>query len=579
MDAAHADYVRFIRGDAVRYPFIQNPGYMSLIIPIAIPRMAALPVLLLVVMWCTVCGNAQTPSWTKAWSIGAEGQESPVGCETDAAGNIYMAAYSYEFSSPIPPSQFIASWDRAGNMRWIRTFVTGTQSSPGVMDVDAAGNVYLAATFVGPFVVVEDGANFREIQTAPGSNVIVLKYSASGELLWTRLAAGTGLFAVSGIAATETGLWFASTFNGRVGLGDTVIESSGSNDILLSALNTDGSVRSAWRAGGPLADSCHSIAAAPNGDVVLLGQFQGTAEFGGKSVTATGADNIVLARYRSDGRAEWARAEGGPAYSPSAGFVPSSLRLAVDRAGDIAVAVSFFGRLGIADRSFQATSEADAVVARFGGNGDPHWATVFEGQNLQLINGITTDADGNAYVGGFSQDLSEGTVFVAKLSTTGERRWMVSDRYGDGPSSAEGGPLCLDGAGTLYMAGSFGGRTCFGPDTIRSIGSTPTSIVGSDVFIARLSLTSSVERPAIQEGISTRVSVSGSNLIVAVPESTNGEAALYTLLGERVAGPVGLDAGAGGVARINVEALPRGTYLLVCSTRGGTTSYPVLLGR
>src|SRR4029077_11809906 len=63
-----------------------------------------------------------------------------------------------------------------------------------------------------------------------------------------------------------------------------------------------------------------TIAVAPSGDVVVVGSFTGTTDFGAGSLTSAGGNDIFLATYAAaDGRLRWAKRFGATSDDYGAG--------------------------------------------------------------------------------------------------------------------------------------------------------------------------------------------------------------------------------------------------------------------
>src|SRR6185369_12691602 len=96
---------------------------------------------------------------------------------------------------------FTAKYDPEGNVLWAASAGgTGTDNGTGI-GVDAAGNCYITGHFSSTSITF--GATTL---TRTGSeNVFVVKYDASGNVLWANRAGGTGFDAGSGIAVDAAG--------------------------------------------------------------------------------------------------------------------------------------------------------------------------------------------------------------------------------------------------------------------------------------------------------------------------------------------------------------------------------------
>jgi len=252
---------------------------------------------------------------------------------------------------------------------------------------------------------------------------------------------------------------------------------------------TGGSLWSKWY-GGTGADSGKGVAVDSGGNVVVVGQYQGTVDFGAGLVTSytnpsSGPTvDVFVAKYSSSGSPIWSRSIGGDA-SDSANAV------AVDSSGNVVVT------------GYQASSSVDygggmlgmrggtdVFVAKYSSTGGYVWAKTVGGTGYDGGTGVAVDGTGNVYVAGYfelSADFGGGPlvsagskdVFLVKYSSTGAYVW--SKRIG-GTGADLAGAVAVDGSGNVVVAGNFQG-------TIDCGGGPLTSAGLGDMFIAKYSAT------------------------------------------------------------------------------------------
>ncbi len=536
-------------------------------------------ILLAACMLMAAEARAQAPEWANAWEIGSDGLESPAGIGTDARGNLYLAGYA----SNGPASgyyratgQFLGCFQPDGTQRWARTIFSINPSSPCRMAMDTAGNTYVAAAYVNGSVMVDLGRRDTLITTDSAVGLIVMSYDAGGNLRWLRTGFATDTLTVDGLAVEGDRLWLGGTFALHAEIGGTRLESAGGTDICIAQFDTSGTFLRAVRCGGPANDRCSGLGADTGGAATMLGRFGGTATFGDTSLVATSAATMVLARYRSDCSTAWARADGGRT------FEPFTTILAVDRSGAGIAGITYTGTFGVDGRAYPAISELDALVVRYGPDGRAKWEAPFGGSFIQEVQGIATDPEGNVYVGGFSQSLPDGQTFLARFSREGAREWQTTDGYANAIGNVDGGPLCVDPTGIVYMAGMLSGTTRFGTHVIASLGSTPTSSSGWDIYVASLARTSGVAGDDRHRPASATVSLRRTGDVLLVSSASGRPellgAGLYSIHGRRIAVPQTAVA-YGGAIVFDIGAIPSGAYLVLARTAAGTASLPFLLVR
>jgi uncharacterized protein (AIM24 family) len=450
------------------------------------------------------------------------------------------------------------------------------------MGVDAAGNAYVAATFSGPAAIIDRGNGFDTLDMPEDNNMLVAKYDAGGRLLWHTLVSDADSIHVTTLATTTGGIWIGGSFTRTVDLGEIQLTSAGRSDAFIAMIDSNGAFRRAARAGGTSTDECEKMAVDRNGEIVIAGQFRGTASFGDQALTATGGANFFLARYRADGTVAWAHADGGPAFTPAQTFTPMPILMTLDADGNIYLAISYLGSIAINGNTIQSASEADALILKYRPDGSGAWIAAVSGDFLQLVEGLAVDTDGSVYIAGFSQDLPEGTLFLAKLTSAGEQVWQAHDQSAGALSGAEGGPICIDRDHTIYMAGHFSGKTRFGGRTLTSFESSDSSVAGDDVFIATIGSASGVRAGADRAAGRASFTVARRDrqlLLLPAPGAPAVlSAGLYSTLGEHVAAPSAGFAG-GEAIRFDTDGLAAGMYLIAARTAWGEVAYAVAVGR
>ena len=104
------------------------------------------------------------------------------------------------------------------------------------------------------------------------------------------------------------------------GTGTFNLTSAGSNDIFVWKLDSQGGFAWARVIGGTANDIGHSVAIAPDGDVVVTGEFRGTVDFdpgpGIRSLvnTSTTYPDVFVTRLDAAGDLVWANPAGGNRY-------------------------------------------------------------------------------------------------------------------------------------------------------------------------------------------------------------------------------------------------------------------------
>ncbi len=272
--------------------------------------------------------------------------------------------------------------------------------------------------------------------------------------------------------------------------GDATIDASGDAIINDTSLDSnDGSINCGTGCSGAIQtwakgfgntgkDGAVAIEIDSSNNVYLTGTFVGAVDFGGGSLDAGTAADVVVASFDASGNHRWSQVPSGIGGPPS---VPQFVNdLAVYDNEHLAVVGE---RSSIAPAFF--TYSYDVA-------GADRWSEVFPysfGTNSFSLSGVTAPnrlhvfltgsfVTGGAFFWCNSNLPSDGIAtdfFLARVNAgTGECQWV--NTYG-GSQPDLGADVVAKTDGTVFVVGSFGGSFSAGGATLSSAG-------GSDVFVA-----------------------------------------------------------------------------------------------
>jgi hypothetical protein len=354
----------------------------------------------------------------------------------DAARNVYVAGnfsgtafFGTNVLNAVGQTDaFVAKLNSLGDTwLWARSAGAGQSDSANALAVTPAGGIFVAGHFRG---AVSFGTN--NLSSAAGSqDIFVASLNSNGTWLWARPAGGTGqndtALALALNSASEA--FLTGTFQGtNAAFGTITNHASGGltdTDLFVARINTNGLWLVARRAGGAGADAGTGLAVDGAGNVYLVGQFAGTADYSGSvSNLNLGAQaRLFIARLNPNCNMLW-YAQGG------AGFCDS---IAVDNLGQVFVS----GEFGI-----------PVVSTSFG---DPAVTNLVSSGNLD--------------------------VFIARLDA-GSGAWVWARKIGSTGSETRGS-IGVDGQGGIVVSGTFQGTVPVGFVLL-------TTSNERDIFIARL---------------------------------------------------------------------------------------------
>lgn len=439
------------------------------------------------------CGN-----WLWARRAGGPENDAGLGLALDASGNCFVSGYfsdtanfgSTTLSNASNSSNdiFVAKLDSEGNWLWVKQ--GGGQNSESAYDLalDGQGNIYIVGWF---YYTAVFGAT--SLTSQGGSDICIAKLDPSGaNWLWARRAGGTGdAERGNGIAVDATGNCFVTGYYyGTAGFGATPLTSSGSSDIVLAKLDSEGNWLWATSAGGTGLDSGMAIDLDSSGNCVCAGHFSSTAVFGSISLTSSGSYDMFVAK--SDGSGNWLWVQkGGGADSESC------YDLAVDDQDNCLVAGSFWTSTTFGATTLTSSGNKDIILAQLDSSGISWlWAAQAGGTGADEARSVTSTCSGIYNVtGSFYSTASFGPhslasggsydIFVAKYGCCvappdpPPPPWDRVKTAG-GTSSDAVLDLVVDAQGNQYVTGYFRYTVNFGMISLTGSGLT-------DIFVAKLS--------------------------------------------------------------------------------------------
>jgi hypothetical protein len=234
------------------------------------------------------------------------------------------------------------------------------------------------------------------------------------------------------------------------------------------------------------------VAVDTNGNVVVVGSFQGEFDFGGGVRTSTGSGsntNVFVAKYDSAGAYVWDRAFGS-------GVIQSATAVTTDSGDNIALCGFFIGQLNFGGNNLSNNDQFPNVwVAKLAADNSHVFSASYPNANgtTDECHGIASDDSGNTWATGWFQSavnfggnpltangmMGDRDVFLLKLDPAGAH--LFSQRYGGAQFQ-----LALDvvstSNGSVAIVGYTEGDIDFGGGNL----SSPTNT--KRAFVARFDL-------------------------------------------------------------------------------------------
>ncbi len=363
--------------------------------------------------------------WGK--QIGTSEEEGADDLTLDKKGNIYIAGWTggnlfgqHQGKRDI----FIVKMDSNGQILWSKQLGTAEEELCVKIATDGE-NVYLLTD--------TEGGWFGE--SLGRDDIILLKFSSDGQLLWGKRLGGSEQDFCADIAVDQQGNIY-------------IIGNTGSNlfakkrnayEVFLAKFDAAGNLL--W--GKQFEDGLDAIVVDHQGNIYVSG---------GSYDKVNDTSLLVLAKFAPDGTMIWRQTLTAIAHE-------GIISLAVDSSGNLYGAGMAVGYL---EEREIVISIPDAFLAKFiGADGQMIWSKKLKSKGEGEVNeefvDVAVDEEGNVYVVGnsggslFGEHLGDTDVVLAKFDTQGNMIWGM--QWGSAKGET-GLAVAVDGQKNIYIAGA-----------------------------------------------------------------------------------------------------------------------------
>lgn len=330
---------------------------------------------------------------------------------------------------------------------------------------DNNNNLYVTGYITGETAFAQNVA----FNSAQGNgDIYVAKYAPFGNLLWVKKFGGQMSDRAYDIKVDNNGdIVVSGQFFGSVNFGGTVLQSvANSKDIFVLKLNPQGDVLWALAEGGNLGDNMYALAVDQQNNIILTGQFAGSANIAGQNfVSQTNPDlnqpsyDLFVAKYNSSGIPLWA-------LHGAAKYEDRGMALGTDNQNNIYIAGQFSDTLQFAGQTFNNSGYNIGFLAKLDANGQIHWFNRITG-GMVLPYDLVVGADNQIslcgdFLGNLIHHTSTGIqtlsnsfekkIFVSTVNSSGNVIWQRA-LGSDSEISARG--IARDNNNQIYVTGHF----------------------------------------------------------------------------------------------------------------------------
>lgn len=358
-----------------------------------------------------------------AFRLGGTGPQSGASIALDNSGNIYITG-NFNNTIDMDPGAgvanitslgaqdiFIGKYDASGNHVWSKRFGSAFHEASADITVDASGNVLTCGLFTGT-TDFDPGAGTVNLTAGTASDGYISKLDANGDYVWVKQIGLNGSNTISSIVCDAAdNIYLAGYYEGMAdfdpGAGSYPITSAGVTDAFFVKLLSNGDFSWAGSMGGTAGDYGRSVAIDSQGNIVVTGEFQGTADLdptaGVSNHTSAGVKDIFVSKF-SPANFIWA-VRAGDTNNEIGYSITTDANNNIYLTGDFIGTVDFDPGAGSVSLSSNG-NQRDCFIWKLDASGNYMWAGVFGSASLgDDAFSICVDANTHIYTTGYYQDI------------------------------------------------------------------------------------------------------------------------------------------------------------------------------
>lgn len=369
--------------------------------------------------------NAQG-NYVWAFRLGGTGPQSGTAIALDDSGNVYIAGHFNNsidmdpgagvanFTSLGAQDVFIAKYDPSGNYEWSKRFGSASHETASSITIDGSGHVITCGSFTGT-TDFDPGAGVTNFTAATTSDGYVSKLDLNGNYVWAKQIGLNGSNSPASVKCDVAGNiyltgGYENTTDFDPGAGTYSITAAGSLDIFFLKLNTNGDFSWAGSMGGTSYDLGRSLAVDAAGDVVLTGEFQGTADLdptvGVYNLTAVAVKDVFVAKFNpATAGFSWC-VKVGDVYNDIAYSITTDAAANIYLTGDFTGTVDFDPGAGSVLLSSDG-NQRDCFILQLDASGNYRWAGIY-GSSFLGDNAYSIFVDASTHI--YTTGGYQGTV-------------------------------------------------------------------------------------------------------------------------------------------------------------------------
>jgi len=270
---------------------------------------------------------------------------------------------------------FVAALAKSGTPKWAKSFGAADYQNATDVAVDAGGNIIVLGDLYGS---IDFGLG--PLVSAGNSDIFVAKLGPSGDPIWSKRFGSANAQEARSVAVDDDGNvvvlgWLFGA--GSIDFGGGVLTSAGGDDLVLAKFDPDGKHLWSKRFGDSMSQEGTSVAVDGMGNVIVVGHFWGSIDFGGGALVSTGGRSDFIVKLSASGDHLWSKAFPG-------GSLNEWPSVTADAAGNVAATGSLRNAINFGGGELTPVgSAADVFVVEFDASGNHLWSKRFGDLGIQ----------------------------------------------------------------------------------------------------------------------------------------------------------------------------------------------------
>lgn len=300
---------------------------------------------------------------------------------------------------------YLVKYDKSGNVLWVKTSSNTTLSNAMyALATDKSGNVYATGHFQDSSISF--GNKTINNSSSPNQDVFLVKFDATGDALWAKSIGGNGHDVGLSVATDfNENVFVTGNFkSSKISLGNLEFKNSNSNsNIFLVKYDKSGNLLWGKSAGNDGQENAMSVATNKNGDAFICGSFASSAiSFGNLQLSNSNTAYLkcYVTKYDVNGIELWTKTNTEAIDNNSFNNVCVDNEDNAYLTGSFRCSVIKFDTTALYTIN---TTNKDVFILKLNKSGDVVWARNFGGTSDDEITTGTLDSKNNLYItGGFS---------------------------------------------------------------------------------------------------------------------------------------------------------------------------------